>query len=109
MSSIHPPKAPAVVAPRVPWLLHVAVLLAVLGALLAMVSSGSNDRLGRALALAFFFVPVAVSYVIVSTALVAAVHAGSRRRLRGWQCVALAHVLGLTAAGGTALFWIKGG
>ncbi len=87
------------VAPR-PWKTHGLILAVVLGGLLLSIARGATNF---ALAFAFIFVPLALVYALLSTALFLAV---GKKGLGG---VVLAHGLALAAGVGAALCFVKPG
>jgi hypothetical protein len=82
------------------WKRHALLVAGVLLALFALVCFPTRDRVGFALGLGFVFVPAAVTYTALSTALVFAL----RQRRRG---VYWAHGIALAAGTGVVFFWIK--
>jgi hypothetical protein len=82
-----------------PWKLHVLVLLAVLLALLGLIAWSATLFI---LAFAFFYIPMALTYALLSTMLVLALK--HRRRGVWW-----AHGIALGVGVAATLFWVKGG
>lgn len=89
-----------VVAMSRSWGLHAIVLLAVLAASAAAVTWDGGDR--KVLIVAFFWMPLALVYTAVSTAMVALLRPGR-------AMVALAHVIALALAIFAPLLFVKTG
>lgn len=84
-------------APR-PWMAHGLILTVVLLGLLLMIGRGATNFM---LAFAFIFVPMALVYASLSTALFLTLGK------KGWVGVVLAHGLALAGGVGAALFFVK--
>ncbi len=84
------------------WGLHAIVLVMVLAALLLAMAytAGGFDEMGFAMLFAFFWIPFALVYTLLSTVIVRVLRPGRPR-------VALAHVIALAIGALVPLFWLQ--